>query len=138
MKFIKQYGIVFSVFLLVLLLVLIRTFNNRNFRYDSVKWAEPSAMGTNMLSEDQVNALDGKKLLVDLGKEAIDGSRFQDIIVKMDPELVLEKQNLKLIRKNKGPVILYSKDISVSAKIWMLLSEMGIKDVFILYEAGDK
>jgi hypothetical protein len=134
-KLIKQYGIVLSVFLLVAALVLIRTFSHGNFRYDAVKWAEPSSTGSNILSEDQVTALDGEKLLIDLGKEAMAGNRFQDITVRMDPESVLEKQNLKLIRKNKGPVILFSDDISVSAKVWMVLSEMGVKDIYILSDA---
>jgi len=137
-KLIKQYGIVLSVSLLVAALVLIRTFSHGNFRYDAVKWAEPSLTGSNILSEDQVTALDGEKLLIDLGKEAMAGNRFQDITVRMDPESVLEKQNLKLIRKNKGPVILFSDDISVSAKVWMILSEMGVKDIYILSDSREK
>jgi len=32
----------------------------------------------------------------------------------------------------KGPVILYSNDISVSARVWMVLSQTGIKNIYIL------
>jgi 3-mercaptopyruvate sulfurtransferase SseA len=50
----------------------------------------------------------------------------------MEPGSILEKPQIRLIRKNKGPVILYSDNISEAAKLWMILSEMGIKDLYIL------
>ena len=78
----------------------------------------------------------GKKLLVCLGTEPVSGSRVGDITVKMDPGSVLDKTYLRQIRKNKGPVILFSEDISVAAKVWMILSETGIKDLYILSESA--
>ncbi|MCK7537140.1 MAG: rhodanese-like domain-containing protein [Marinilabiliales bacterium] len=56
----------------------------------------------------------------------------------MNPESILEKENLKLIRKNKGPVILCSDDSSVSARVWMVLSEMGIKNIYILQDKAQR
>ncbi|MFZ2341202.1 MAG: hypothetical protein WAW07_15950 [Bacteroidales bacterium] len=137
MKFLKQYRIILTVFLLVLILVLIRTISPGNFKYDAVKWAEPSATGSNMIDEAQMDAMTGKKLLVDLGTEPVSASRFGNISVKMDPGSILDKPNMKLIRKNRGPVVLYSEDISEVAGIWMILSEMGVKDLYILSESAD-
>ncbi len=85
-----------------------------------------------------MNALNGKKLLVDLGTEPVSGSRFGDISVRMDPGSILDKSNIRQIRKNKGPVILYSGNTSEAAKVWMILSEMGIKDLYILSEPADE
>jgi hypothetical protein len=132
MKFLKQNWLVISIFLLVSLLVLIRTFSYKNFRYDAVKWAAPSALGTNILTEDQIPALSGDKLLINLGNKATSNQQFRDITLDMNPESLLEKTNLKLIRRNKGPVILYSEESSVSARVWMVLSEMGLKNIYIL------
>ncbi len=131
MKFIKQNWLVISIFLLVVLLVLIRTFNQKNFRYDAVKWAEPSALGSNILTEDQVEALDGEKLMIAFGNDLTVSKKFQNITLRMDPESILEKANLDILRRNKGPVILFSDESSVSAKIWMVLSEMGLKNIYI-------
>jgi 3-mercaptopyruvate sulfurtransferase SseA len=39
---------------------------------------------------------------------------------------------MREIRKNKGPVILVSGDTSVSARVWMVLSETGMKNLYIL------
>jgi 3-mercaptopyruvate sulfurtransferase SseA len=56
----------------------------------------------------------------------------------MEPGLILENENLTIIRKNRGPVILFSDDSSVSARIWLVLSEMGMKNIYILQNESDK
>jgi len=132
MKFIKQYWPVLPLFLLAVILVLIRTFSQKNFRYDAVKWAEPSAIGSNILTEDQIATLSGEILLISLGNEAAIDRQFQGNTMNINPESILEKTNLMRIRKNNGPVILYSGDNSVSARVWMVLSEMGMKNIYIL------
>jgi len=135
MKFIKHYWLILSLFLLVVILVLIRTFSQENFRYDAVKWAEPSAIGSNILTEDQVATLGGERLLISLGNEVSVDRQFQENTLNISPESILEKTNLDRIRKNSGPVILYSGDNSVSARVWMVLSEMGMKNIYILLAA---
>ncbi len=133
MKFLRQYWLVISITLIAVILVMIRTYSH-NFRYDAVRWAEPSALRSNILTEDQIPAMSSDVLLITLGGEAPAIEKLQDKILKLNPESVLEKANLSLIRKNKGPVILYSVDNSVSARVWMVLSEMGIKNIFILQD----
>jgi hypothetical protein len=135
MKFIKQYWLVLSLFLLAVILVLIRTFSQNNFRYDAVKWAEPSVIGSNILTEDQIATLSGEILLISLGNDAAIDRQFQENTMNINPESILEKTNLNRIRKNSGPVILYSGDNSVSARVWMVLSEMGMKNIYILLAA---
>ena len=71
-------------------------------------------------------------LLITLGNEDPTIENLQDKTLKLNPESIIEKTNLSLIKKNKGPVILYSEDDSVSARVWMVLSEMGIRNIFIL------
>ena len=131
MKFLRQYWIVLSIILLAVILVLIRTYGH-NFRYDAVRWAEPSVHSSNIITEDQIAGMNSYVLLITLGNEAPAIEQLQDKILKLNPESVLEKTNLSLIRKNNGPVILYSEDASVSARVWMVLSEMGLKNIFIL------
>lgn len=137
MKSLKQYRIILAVFLLVLTLVMIRTISPGNFKYDAVKWADPSATGSNIINEVQMDAMNGNKLLVDLGNEPVSISRFRDTSIRTDPGSILDKPYINLIRKNKGPVILYSEKIDEAAKVWMILSEMGIKDLYILAGSAD-
>ena len=109
-----------------------KTFNQNKFRYDAVKWAEPSVLGSNILTENQAVSIEGKKLFIALDDEVTVSKPFQDDVLRMDPESILCKGNLDIIRRNKGPVILYSDQSSVSAKVWMVLSEMGLKNIYII------
>jgi len=131
MKFLRHYWLILSIILLAVILVLIRTYSH-NFRYDAVRWAEPSVRGTNILTKDQVAAMNSDILLITLGIEDPDIENLQDKILKLNPESIIEKPNLSLIKKNQGPVILFSDDNSVSARVWMVLSETGIRNVYIL------
>ena len=132
MKFLKEYRFVIFIVMIVTSLILIRTFNQGNFRYDAVRWAEPSLSGSNILTEDKVKSIDGEKLIIDLGNNADVSKRFKESTRVINPVSILEKENIRIMRGNKGPVILASGDISVSARIWMVLSEMGLKNLFIL------
>jgi len=131
MKFLRHYWLVLSITVLAVILVMIRTYSH-NFRYDAVRWAEPSASRSNILTEEQIPGMSSDILLITLESATPAIEKLQDKILKLNPESILDKNNLALIRKNKGPVILYSDDNSVSAKVWMVLSEMGIKNIFIL------
>ncbi len=133
MKFLRQYWLVLSIILLTVILVLIRTYSH-NFRYDAVRWAEPSASRSNILTQDQIPGMSSDILLITLGSEAPAIEQLQNKILELNPKSILERTNLSLIRKNKGPVILFSEDNSVSARVWMVLSEMGIKNIFILQD----
>jgi len=136
MKFLKQYWLVLSIFLLVVCMVLIRTFNREQFRYDAVKWAESSIPGSNLVTEDNIMKMDGKVLLINLGNVSLSDWRPQVNTVTMDPGLILEKENFTVIRKNRGPVILFSDDRSISARVWLVLSEMGLKNIYIFQNEG--
>src|SRR5512133_2074943 len=109
MKFLKQYWLVLSIFLLVVCMVLFRTFNREQFRYDAVKWAESSIPGSNLVTEDKIMKMDGKVLLINLGNVSPSDRKLQVNTVTMDPGLIIEKENFRVIRKNRGPVILFSE-----------------------------
>lgn len=138
MKFLKQYWLVLSIFLLLVCLVLIRTFSREQFRYDAVKWAESSIPGSNVITEDKILKMEGQVLLINLGNELQSDRKTQFETVTLNPGLILEKENLMLIRKNSGPVILFSDDSSVSARVWLVLSEMGMKNIYILNSESNR
>jgi len=136
MKFLRQYRFVLMVFLLMVVLVLFRSFGGNNFRYDAARWAESSVKGSNLLTVDQLSAMTGAVLVLNLGDEADLPGQLRPKTVIMRPESITGKENLRLIRKHRGPVILFSDDASTSARVWMILSEMGMRDVYILRDPG--
>ncbi|MCU0377262.1 MAG: hypothetical protein MUC78_03295 [Bacteroidales bacterium] len=135
MKLLKQYWLVILIFVLVVLFVLLRTFSRNDFRYDAARWAEPSVLGSNIVTEEMIMNLTGEILLISLDIEAEVVEQLEEGTLIINPASILEKGNLSLIRKNKGPVILSSDDSSVSARVWMVLSQMGMDNVYILQNA---
>jgi 3-mercaptopyruvate sulfurtransferase SseA len=135
MKLLKQYWLILLILLPVTVLVLIRSLNSNSFRYDAVKWASPSADGSNLLTPDQVAGAGEGALLILLGDEAEAPARFAGQTVVISPADISGKENLKMIRKNEGPVILTSDDGSVAARVWMVLSEMGTENVYIVSDS---
>jgi hypothetical protein len=138
MKFLKQYRLALVIFLVIVALVLLRSFNRTGFRYDAARWAEASVDGSNLLTMDQMSALKGEIMLLNLGSEAELPDELKGKAVSVSPEAITGKERLKQIRSHRGPVILYSANGSVAARVWMVLSEMGMKNVFILsYPVSD-
>ena len=117
-------------------MVLVRSVRQNSFRYDAVRWAAASADGSNLISPNQIAVAGEQVLLISLGNMTEVPAQFKEQAVMISPGEILGKEELKLIRKNRGPVILSSDDPSVSARVWMILSEMGIKNLFILSYQG--
>jgi hypothetical protein len=133
---IKQYRFAILLVSGMLLLVLLRDVGPDRFRPDAAKCAEPSVLRSNILTTVQLESLQGTKLLINLGNTSVEA--FNIPSVNIAPGLILDRKNLNLIRNNKGPVLLFSKDNAVSAEIWMLLSQIGIKNLFILSPGNDE
>ncbi|MFZ2285902.1 MAG: rhodanese-like domain-containing protein [Bacteroidales bacterium] len=136
MKLLRRNWLILAILLLVVALVLIRSFSRSSFRYDASRWAAPSADGSNLVSTDKIAGAGDQVLMITLGNTAAVPGESKGTTVLIPPAEILEKENLKLIRKNKGPVLLYSDDGSVTARVWMVLSEMGIRNVYILRDQG--
>jgi rhodanese-related sulfurtransferase len=132
MNILKKYIALLVIVLTVIILVIIRLLGAGGFRPDAKKWYEPSVTGTNIISEKQAHALNEKKLIINLNDAGSANDFKYPEAVNIPAGSILENENLKTIRQHNGPVIIYSSEISVSARIWMILSQMGYKNIYIL------
>jgi hypothetical protein len=134
---IRKYGLILAIVLPVLTLVIIRLFGTGNFKPDAQRWAEPSIQSTNILTIDQLEKLTGNKLFV--LHENINGNKYP--LIKNSERIffdsILDRRSIRTIRKYDGPVIVFSDELSISARTWMFISQMGLKEVFILSNEGD-
>ncbi len=132
MNLIKRYKAVLAVVIPILILVLFRSFGTGYFKNDAKKWAGPSLSGSNIIALDKRDTVSGKKLIVCLnGKADIIKDQGAEFLYLPEGE-ILDKRNIEIIRKHDGAVLLFSEDPAVSARIWMVLSQMGLKNIFIL------
>ena len=137
MDFLKKNKVLIAIVLTVLILVLIRSFSTNHFKTDAKKWAEPSVLLSNIITIEKAGSLLGTKLIIDLEKEksGINAGMVNEI--EVPPDAILHSENLKIIKKNNGPVLLFSADPSISSRIWMLLSQLGYKNILILTRDAD-
>jgi hypothetical protein len=132
MKTLKKYRFILAAVVLLAVLVLIRSFNPGTFRYDAVKWAIPSAAGENIIAPHELLAA-GEGTLIVMLDDSCPASDFSGAaVITADPQNILEGETIRKIRNNNGQVVLCAEDVSVSARVWIVLSEMGIRKLRIL------
>jgi len=132
MNLLKRYRVVIPVVLPIFILVLFRSIGPYHFKTDAKKQAEPSFLKTNIVSIGQTDYMPGNKLIINLDKGSgiLDGTR--NSVMGIPADSVLKKEYFRIIRNHEGPVLLYSSEPGTAARIWMVLSQMGCENIFIL------
>lgn len=129
----KKYFMVIAVVLPLLLLVLIRTFSGGHFRNNAERWVTSSVNQSNLISPAGMSALGGDLLIVRLS-DSIPFAGLKGEMLTIPAASSLNRVNLKRFRQHKGNIVLVSDDPALSAKVYMLLCQMGHKNLLILTE----
>ena len=132
MEFIKNNKVVIIVVLIVLFLVVVRSTGINHFRNDAKKLAETSFSQANTINPEQGKHLKGKTLIINLDKNEKIPLEIQGDLKNIPADSILSRKNIKSIINHDGQVLLYSSEKGLSARVWMILSQMGCKNLFIL------
>ena len=120
----KNITWILGVLLLLLVLVMVRTFNSNLFKRNVSE-----ALTTEMtVSVQDLSALKGSYSVVELDAE---NQRFPNSLVLPFNQL-LEKENKEKLASLDGKILLYSSDISTSSKAWVILNQLEFDGVYIL------
>jgi len=136
MNLFKKYRIVLIVVLPVLILVLIRSTGFNHFKSDSKKWAAPSLIHSNTINSEQILKLGGNSMILCIDRVAAPEG-ITGVIRNVASDSLLTRESVKSIRSHSGPVLIYSADPALSARFWMLLSQMGCRNIYILTNNPD-
>lgn len=137
MELIRKFRLVIAVVVPILILVLIRSCGSNHFKNGIKKWAEPSAMQSNIITIEKAGSLEGKALIIILDKDVSHVKQLTGEAQNIPPDSVLSKNHITSILKHKGPVLLFSSDQGLAARIWMLLSQMGCRNIYIVTDSTD-
>jgi hypothetical protein len=137
MELVKKYKLVIVVVFPILILVLIRSVGLNHVKNDVKKWAEPSVKQSNIITIDQAVSLKGKSLTINLDKDDVRIRELTGYVQNIPADSVLRKNHVSMILKHDGPVMLFSSDPGLSARIWMILSQMGCRNIYILSISSD-
>jgi hypothetical protein len=132
MRLLHSIRFILAGFTLVGILVLPKSTGTGSFRYDAKRWAEPSFTGRNTVQEEDISTLAGEKLIILLSDGDYPHNIASATKAVIPADSILAKKFLKLMSDHKGPVLLFHDDISVSARIWMLLSQTGFRNLYII------
>jgi hypothetical protein len=132
MGMIKKYYLLITIILAVILLVLIRSFGSMHFEPGAKKWYIPSVTQANIITETEAKNLPGNKLIIYIDDSEIVTDKEYSGTLHITAEKILKSDNIEMIRNHKGPVLLSSASISIAARTWMLLSQLGLKNIFII------
>jgi hypothetical protein len=137
MEFIRKYRFEIALLLPIIVLVVIRSMGLNHFRNDAKRWAGPSVKATNLLSAAQAGTLSGNILIINLDKNSSSPREITGDVQNIPADSVLSKKYISLIKNHDGPVLISSMDTGLSARIWMILSQMGCQSVYIYTKASD-
>lgn len=125
----KKLTIVFLILALLGIFVVLRLTNKNIFQNDAGLFIEAIENNANIISENKLNQ---KFLIVNLDNDFIP-EKFQSQKTEYIPfNSLLEKENQKLLKQSDFKIALYSVDYSVSVKAFILLNQLGVKNLFIL------
>ena len=137
MEFIKRYKWVIITVLPVLILVIVKSAGITRFKSDANRWAEPSVNRSNIIKMEQVGDLKGEVMVINLDREKGDFRSESIKSITISEDSILSKSILKMIKANPGPALIYSEDLSKQARVWMVLSQLGNKNIYILTDKAD-
>jgi len=132
MKQLKNLRYVFLFLIIVLVLVLVRSFNTNLFKQDPGNAVEAAQNNRNSITLTQLGSLKTQYLVINLGS----GGKFDSVQIKksinIPIENLLDQANRTILKESKDEIILYSTDVSTTAKAWVILNQLGLKKLFIL------
>jgi len=136
MKFMRPYILIIVLVVPIAVFVVLKAFNPVRFESDAVKQAAPSLRHENFISPAEL-VYPTDRLIIDVSENGVCMRKLPKGALHMPAASILEKRNLKIIRKNKLPLVVASDDRGEAARIWMLLSQMGVEPLHILRDSAD-
>lgn len=117
--------------LIILVLVVIRINGTHSFRPGAERIAEAALKHSNLLDTAGLYQLSATPVLLLLDTTCVVPAIGNKVVPASYDEL-FRPPLLKKLRNAKAPLVLVSKDLKVSAMIWMVLAQAGVKDMYIL------
>lgn len=122
---------ILGVLLVLVALVLVRTFNPNLFKKNVNEALKTSTEIT--VSAQDLSELKESYHIVELDTE---NQRFQNSVVIPFNQL-LEKENKEKLASLDGKILLYSNDISMSSKAWVILNQLEFEEVYVLSDEAN-
>lgn len=136
MNQLKNLKVIILIIAILLVLVVLRVTDQNLFKKDVKTAIEAARNNSNMISPDQLRQQKNPWMVVNIGNSDMPDSIQVEHSMKIPFENLLDQTNRKILKGVDGDLILYSADMAKSSKAWVILNQLGFKNVFIL-NAGE-
>jgi len=134
----KNLRLVILIVGILLILVIVRNSDSNIFRKDINTAVEAAQNNSNLLSIEQVRQLKSTWLVINGGNDKLPDSLRIEHSISIPFENLLEEANRKILKEVDGDLILYSSDVAMASKAWVILNQLGYPNVFILKSEGNQ
>lgn len=132
MSLLKKLTGILLILMGLLVLVVRRNSDPNVFREPVRKALETTQGNGNLITRDQLKLLSGSYLVIDLrSATSHDTIQFQHRM-QIPFEKILDRANRNVLDQTKGNLILYSDDVAIASKAWVILNQLGYKNLLIL------
>ena len=129
---IKSFRIVILVVGILLILVIVRNSDRNVFKEKAKTAVDAARNSSNLIALNQLKKLTSPYLIIDIGSEKrADSLQFQHA-AKIAFNQLLDKANRKVLDEASGELILYADDDATASRAWVILNQLGYKNLRIL------
>jgi hypothetical protein len=132
MNKLKNLKFIILALVILLILVLVRNSDRNIFRSDVKTAVDATQSNSNWLSPDQLHQMKSPWLVVNIGNSDLPDSLQVENSIRIPFGNLLDEVNRKILNEVKGDLILYSADVATTSKAWIILNQLGYKNVKIL------
>lgn len=137
MNQLKNLKIVILIIVVLLILVIIRNSDQNLFKKDVKTAIEVAQNNSNMISLDQLRQIKNHWMVVNIGNSDLQDSLHIENSIRLPFENLLDEANQKILEGVEGDLILYSTDVAIASKAWVILNQLGFKNIVILNTEGN-
>jgi hypothetical protein len=129
---IKNLKIVILVMGVLVILVIVRYTNQNIFKQKADSAIEATQNYSNLITPNRLNKLTTPYLVVDLGSRTRNDSITFKHSVQIPFDRLLDEANRKIMKDEPGALILCSDDLATASRAWIILNQLGYKNLRIL------
>jgi hypothetical protein len=129
MEKLKNLKVVLAVLVVILVFVIIKTTAKNQFKEDANHTLEKVTSDNFTILLAELKNSQNEYLLVDISESGL--AQFENS-VKIPVEKIGEQSSLQILKNTNSKIVLVSDNVSQSEKAWVILSQLGIKNLFVL------
>lgn len=128
----KEFKIVILIGGIILLLVLIKAFRQREFSEDVKNTIETTVNRSNLISHDQLERQEEMVNVINLTDGDFESKPAQFQVRTIPFENLTENNTPEKLKEAGSMTVIFSDDLSQSARAWTILNQMGAEKLYIL------